>query len=32
VPEPSLSLSMVAALATLGVVYRRRRKGSEGTP
>jgi hypothetical protein len=31
VPEPGTSLSMVAALATLGVVRRWRRKGSEGT-
>jgi cysteine-rich repeat protein len=31
VPEPSMSLSMVAALATLGVVCRWRRKESEGT-
>ena len=31
VPEPSMSLSMVAALATLGVVRRWRRKEREGT-
>jgi hypothetical protein len=30
-PEPSMSLLMVAALATLGVVARWRRKESEGT-
>jgi hypothetical protein len=32
VPEPGATLSLVVALVTLGVVYRRRRKGSEGTP
>jgi hypothetical protein len=31
VPEPGMSLSMIAALATLGVVRRWRRNGSEGT-
>jgi hypothetical protein len=31
VPEPGTALSMVAALATLGVVGRWRRNGSEGT-
>jgi hypothetical protein len=31
VPEPGMSLSMVAALATLAVVRRWRRNGSEGT-
>jgi hypothetical protein len=31
VPEPSMSLLTVAALATLGVVRRWRREGSEGT-
>jgi hypothetical protein len=31
VPEPGMSLSMVAALATLGVVRRWQRNGSEGS-
>jgi hypothetical protein len=30
-PEPSTSLLSVAALATLGLIRRRRRKGNEGT-
>jgi hypothetical protein len=31
VPEPGATLSMVAALATVGVIRRWGRKGSEGT-
>jgi hypothetical protein len=30
VPEPGAALSLVAALATLGLIRRKRRKGSEG--